>query len=56
MKIFKRVFRVKFHGNPSSGSRGDTCGQIIIKDLTGAIHEHANAYVMKYLCSNNAKF
>ena len=42
-EIFIKVAYVKFHGNPSSGSRGDTCGQTDMTKVMGDFSEYANA-------------
>jgi hypothetical protein len=41
---FIKVPNIKFHGNPSSGSRGDICGRMETpKVTTGAFRDYAKA-------------
>jgi hypothetical protein len=38
-----KVLNIKFHGNPSSGSRADTCEQTDMTNLIGAFRNYENA-------------
>jgi hypothetical protein len=42
-QIFIKVPNIKFHGNPSSGSRADTRGQAHMVNLIGAFRDYVNA-------------
>ena len=38
-RIFMKISEIKFHENPSSGSRADTCGLMDMTKLIGAFRE-----------------
>jgi len=42
LKISVKVPSIKFHGNRSSESRADICGQTDMTKLRGAFHDYSN--------------
>ena len=38
-KIFEKYLNIKFHSNPSSGSRVVPCGRTDTKKLRGRVHK-----------------
>ena len=43
LKVCIKVPSIKFHGNRSSWSRADICGQTDMMKLIGAFHDYLNA-------------
>ena len=42
-QVFENISDIKFHQNPSSGSRGVPCGQTDMTKQIVAFHDFANA-------------
>jgi hypothetical protein len=43
LEIFTKVLNIKFHGNPSSGSRAYACEKTDVTNLIGAFRKYENA-------------
>jgi hypothetical protein len=50
-QIFEKYLDIKFHENPSSGSRFVPCGRIDLTQIVVAFLSDANLPIMIFLCS-----